>query len=235
MEEALPSVNKRIKDLIEARFDGNVRAFSRALGLPDSQKINRLFNLDRRSSQYPAPSAEVLRLISNTFDISLDWLLSGEGEMLKDGGQLSIVADSTASYTPSKQKLVPYYDVDFVGGFELVCNSQTATPTYFVDFQQYNEGDCWCNVTGRSMEPKIGHGDKMCLREVKRWKEFLPFGEVYAIVTEEFRTVKIITKSDKPDHFKLVPFNPDPEFAPQDIPISMIQRVFRVLGCCKNL
>ena len=146
-----------------------------------------------------------------------------------------LIIESSMAYTPSKQKLVPYYDVDFVGGFELVCNSQTATPTYFVDFQQYNEGDCWCNVTGHSMEPKIGHGDKMCLREVKRWKEFLPFGEVYAIVTEEFRTVKIITKSDKPDHFKLVPFNPDPEFAPQDIPISMIQRVFRVLGCCKNL
>lgn len=235
MGESLPSVNKRIKGIIDARFDGNVRAFSRALGLSDSQKINRLFNPDRRSSQYPAPSAEVLRIISNTFDVSLDWLLTGEFAGLKKGGIESVVSEPIGPYTLPNQKLVPYYDVDFVGGFELVCNSQTATPTYFVDFQQYNEGDCWCNVTGHSMEPKIGHGDKMCLREVKRWKEFLPFGEVYAIVTEEFRTVKIISKSDKPEHFKLVPINPDPEFAPQDIPVSIILKVFRVLGCCKNL
>ena len=207
----------------------------------NQEEIGRLLGSENKSYTSQLVSGRVKndefinKLINLDDRINGHWVLTGEGEMLKDGGQLSIVADSTASYTPSKQKLVPYYDVDFVGGFELVCNSQTATPTYFVDFQQYNEGDCWCNVTGHSMEPKIGHGDKMCLREVKRWKEFLPFGEVYAIVTEEFRTVKIVSKSDKPEHFKLVPINPDPEFAPQDIPVSIILKVFRVLGCCKNL
>lgn len=77
----LPPVNQRIKDIINSNYNGNVRAFCIALGLSDSQKINRLFNIDKRNNKFPSPSIDILSLISNKLGISLNWLQSGDGEM----------------------------------------------------------------------------------------------------------------------------------------------------------
>lgn len=67
------------------------------------------------------------------------------------------------SYT----KGVPYYNVDFIGGFDIVLNDQTISPEYLIDFRKYNEATCWCNVTGHSMEPEITHGDIIALKKLK--------------------------------------------------------------------
>ncbi len=130
---------------------------------------------------------------------------------------------------------VPYYDVDFIGGFDLLMNDQTINPTYLIDFQKYNNADCWCNVTGRSMEPEISHGDIIALKEIQDWQIFLPYGEIYAIVTTELRTIKKVTGSLKDDCFLLIPLNSSPEFQPQEIPKSIILKVFKVLGCMKKI
>lgn len=128
---------------------------------------------------------------------------------------------------------VPYYDVDFIGGFDLVENDQTIDPAYYIDFTQYNRADCWVNITGHSMEPMINQGDMIALKRVRDWKNYLLYGEVYAVVTDEYRTVKIIRKSPKGDDFiRFVPYNRE-EYDEQDVPISVIRRVFRVLGCAK--
>lgn len=113
-------------------------------------------------------------------------------------------------------------------------SDQTLRPDYLIDFQKYNDADCWCNVTGHSMEPEINNGDIIALKEVKEWQMFLPFGEVYGIVTNEHRTIKRVTASDKDGFLKLVPTNRNPEYQPQDIPMSIILKIFRVLGCVKK-
>lgn len=79
----MPLVNQRIRQIIDAGYNGSVRAFCLALGLSESQKVNRLFKLDIRNGKYPTPSIDIVSLISNKLDISLLWLQSGEGEMLK--------------------------------------------------------------------------------------------------------------------------------------------------------
>lgn len=76
-ELSYPEITERIKDIIDNRFDGNVRKFSFAMGLSSSAKINRLFLKDKRNDTYPLPSTDIILLISNTFDISTDWLLKG--------------------------------------------------------------------------------------------------------------------------------------------------------------
>lgn len=161
---------------------------------------------------------------NNIFDTN--WLLTGEGEML-------VNADSNHPII-NTNKGVPYYNVDFIGGFDLVENEQTTTPDYYIDFQKYNTADCWCNVTGHSMEPAISSGDIIALKEIKDWAKFLPFGEIYAIVTSEHRTIKKVTGSLNPERFLLIPLNPDIEFQPQEIPTSIIVKVYKVLGCVKK-
>lgn len=130
---------------------------------------------------------------------------------------------------------VPYYNVDFIGGFDLIMNDQTINPEYLIDFKKYNEADCWCNVTGHSMEPEITHGDMIALKEIKDMS-FLPFGEVYAIVTtNEMRTIKRLGKGDDKDHYNLIPTNQAPEYSIQELPKRMISAIFQVLGCMKRL
>lgn len=130
---------------------------------------------------------------------------------------------------------VPYYNVDFIGGFDIVLNDQTAKPEYLIDFKKYNEATCWCNVTGHSMEPEITHGDIIALKKIED-KSFLPLGEVYAIVTTNgMRTIKRLGPSQDPKCYTLVPTNKSPEYGIQEIPKDMIEHIFQVLGCMKRL
>lgn len=168
--------------------------------------------------------------MKNLFGLSASWLLTGTGPMLAEG---AAVDNSSAriSYTSG----VPYYDVDFMGGFDFVENSQAHIPAYNIDFRLYNHATCWCNITGHSMEPEINHGDIIALRRIEDFS-FLPAGEVYAIVTtNDMRTVKRIGVSSNPDCYLLIPTNKSPEYATQEIPKKMIRAVFEVLGCMKKL
>ncbi|EGW47742.1 hypothetical protein HMPREF0666_01107 [Prevotella sp. C561] len=164
-------------------------------------------------------------------DLNRTWLLTGEGEMLANENTNSQSLPKT-SYTTGR----PYYNVDFIGGFDLVLNDQTIMPEYNIDFAPYNQdGVFWCNITGNSMQPKISHGDIIALKEVSDWQSFLTMGEIYAIVTtNELRTVKIIRRGISDDVFRLIPINTT-DFDEQEIPKVMILRVFEVLGCMKRI
>lgn len=160
-------------------------------------------------------------------DLNLDWLITGNGSMLKPA--------ASAPAINYEYKGSPYYNIDFIGGFDLVLNDQTQNPDYYINFEPYNKpGIMWCNVTGHSMEPEINHGDMVAIKELQDWQTYLPFGEVYGIVTTEHRTVKRVSKADKEGFIKLIPTNKSPEFVDQEIPMSIIQKVFMVLGSVKR-
>lgn len=168
------------------------------------------------------------KIAASCADLNLEWLITGQGEMLKSNKPSAVV-----NY---EHRGAPYYDVDFIGGFDLVMNDQTVSPDYYIDFPPYNkDGVVWCNVTGHSMEPEIYHGDMIALKDTNETNpNYLPFGEVYALVTNNYRTIKRLSKSDKEGFIRLVPTNPSPEYAPQDIPISHIRKIFQVLVSVKR-
>lgn len=174
-------------------------------------------------------SADVVMKISRIYtDISTDWLLRGEGEMLNHNNNEE--EEPKISYT----KGVPYYNVDFIGGFDLVLNDQTINPEYLIDFKKYNDATCWCNVTGHSMEPEINHGDMIALKKIED-RSFLPLGEVYAIVTtNDMRTIKRLGAGKTDDTYTLVPSNKSPEYSTQQLPARMIRTIFQVLGAVKR-
>lgn len=173
----------------------------------------RRSTIDKISKSYP--------------DLNTTWLLTGEGNMLLNNSDLVPQKSFTVG--------VPYYNVDFIGGFDIVLNDQTTTPEYLIDFKKYNEATCWCNVTGHSMEPEITHGDIIALKKIED-KSFLPLGEVYAIVTTNgMRTIKRLGPSSDPKCYTLVPTNKSPEYGIQELPKNMIEHIFQVLGCMKRL
>lgn len=159
--------------------------------------------------------------------VNLDWLKTGKGEMFNEP---VIIEEEPING-------VPYYDVDFLGGFNEMVNDQTSIPAYFINFQPYNKrGNMWCNITGDSMSPRINSGDKICIREIN--KEDIIYGEIYALVigeTEIMRTVKWVTRSPEKGMLRLIPENKDPRYGDyQDIRISDIRNVFKVIGAIRS-
>lgn len=217
------TINDRIREIINKSFNGNVSAFCRVVGVKQST-MNTI--LGERQSK---PSYDVINSVLNAdaLSISADWLISGKGSMTVK----ETIEAPSISYTTG----VPYYNVDFIGGFDIVLNDQTTKPEYLIDFKKYNEATCWCNVTGHSMEPEITHGDIIALKRIDDIS-FLPFGEVYAIITTNgMRTIKRLGPAQTPDHYSLIPTNKSSEYGVQEIPKSMVQTVYQVLGCMKRL
>lgn len=174
-------------------------------------------------------------------DLNSDWLLTGRGSMLKNNG-LELIdnkEDIEKNELPEvnyEYKGAPYYNVDFIGGFDLVLNDQTNNPDYYINFPPYNkEGVVWCNITGHSMEPELNNGDFIALKEMTDPIEYLPYGEIYGIITDNYRTVKRIHMSERKGFVRLIPTNKSPEYGEQEIPINMIRKVFAVLGSMHRL
>lgn len=164
-------------------------------------------------------------------DIDMNWLLTGEGNMLSSESEKE-------EKLPSVNKTyegAPYFNVDFIGGFDVIVNDQTRNPDFYINYPPYNqEGVVWCNLTGHSMEPEISNGDIIALREVTTPIQYLPAGEIYGIVTAEYRTVKRVRLSQKEGYVRLIPSNKSEEFCEQEIPINMIIRVYAVLGSIRK-
>lgn len=157
--------------------------------------------------------------------ISPEWLLTGNGPMLKPTALDTQISTPIVSYNPNVG--VPYYDVDFVAGFDLIFNDQTITPTANIIVYGFEKAQIWCNVTGNSMYPKICHGDMIALRECTI--DDVQYGEIYAVVLDTIRTIKILRKADDPGRLRFIPINTD-EYDEQDFDKSRIIRIFEVLG-----
>ena len=167
-------------------------------------------------------------------EVSVEWLMTGEGEMLKNSplykekNKKNIDKEeknAEVSYNPAIGK--PYYDVDFLGGFNEIVNSQVTIPTNNIVIQGFEKADFWCNVTGPSMEPKINHGDIIALH--KCTLEDIQYGEIYAVVLDTLRTIKILRRSSDPKKLRFVPINTT-DYDEQEYPVERIMNVFEVIG-----
>lgn len=164
-------------------------------------------------------------------DIDMNWLLTGEGNMLSSESE----KEEKLPSVNQTYEGAPYFNVDFIGGFDVIVNDQTRNPDFYINYPPYNqEGVVWCNLTGHSMEPEISNGDIIALREVTTPIQYLPAGEIYGIVTEEYRTVKRVRLSQKEGYVRLIPSNKSEEFCEQEIPINMILKVYAVLGSIRK-
>lgn len=173
----------------------------------------------------------ISRFIAVYPEVNVEWLMKGSGTMLMpDGGG---AADSPCE-DAGEPVLAgacgvgkPYYDVDFLGGFEEIFNSQVSVPADSIIIQGFERADLWCNVTGHSMEPKISHGDIIALRQCT--VDDVQYGEIYAVVLDTIRTIKILRRSVDPDKLRFIPINTR-DYDEQEYPKSRIVRIFEVVG-----
>ena len=168
-------------------------------------------------------------IFSKCVGLSPEWLLTGRGEMLKSSTSETVMPDlqPEPTLTNDPTEGTPYFDVDFIGGFSEIFNDQTATPACRIIAPGFEKASVWCNVTGHSMEPKICHGDIIALRRCSI--DDIQYGEIYAIVLDTIRTIKILRRGSTPDTLLFVPIN-KPDFEDQQFPIARIIQVYEVIG-----
>ena len=121
----------------------------------------------------------------------------------------------------------PYYDVDFIGGFSEVFNNQTSIPDTNIIIKGFEKADLWCNVTGHSMEPRINHGDIIALRHCTL--DDIQYGEIYAVVLDTIRTIKILRKAANPRYLRFIPINTQ-DYDEQEFDKERIIHVYEVVG-----
>ena len=203
------TIHERISTLVDVFGDGKNTIFASKLDVSEGNIRGYIKGV--------MPKQDVLEKIVRCFDVNPDWLLTGRGEME--------ASKAIVSFEPSVG--VPYYDVDFIGGFDSIFNDQTTIPAHNIVFKPYEKATLWCNVTGRSMEPKINHGDIIALKECTL--DDVQYGEIYAVVMDTIRTVKILRKSKDPNKLLFVPVN-IANYDEQEFEKCRIIKVYEVLG-----
>lgn len=226
-------IKKRLEDaylhLLSARIVEKRGDLAKQMGV-DNGNLSKAFNGDKRYLTNP-----FLEKFANQYAFNIEWLLTGEGEMLKSDNSSNtkpkVSTKDIVSYNQGEGK--PYYDIDFINGFSGAIDLTTENPEYNIIYPPADNCDFWVNATGYSMQGHINHGDTVALKKVD--SEWFPLGEIYAIVTtNNHRMIKRISKSDNPKCYKLISSNPDKEKYPdQDIPKEFILHLFKVVCSIK--
>ena len=165
----------------------------------------------------------IARFLAYAPDVNVEWLITGRGSMMGNNEKELTTQDINEG--------APYYDVDFIGGFDEVFNDQTVNPELSITNGICPRAQLWCNITGHSMEPTISNGDIIALRQCS--VQDIQYGEIYAVVMDSFRTVKMLRRSETPGMIRFVPVN-TADFDPQDFPVKRILKIYEVVGCLRR-
>lgn len=157
-------------------------------------------------------------IISKVYpDLNIDWLLTGEGEMLKN-----------LSATPpvSEINIVPLLPVSAIGGSlnDFIVSvmpedcEKIVSPIKGVDFA--------ISVTGDSMAPEYPSGSKILIKKIDE-KAFIEWGRVYVLDTRNGSVIKKIMPGTNDDRVRCESLNPDyPSF---EVCFSDMFGMYRVL------
>lgn len=227
------SSSEIIQKIIENE-DTNPNALSIAMGLKKVQPIYDIINgkIKKISSDYAN------RIMAAFPHYNIEWLLSGEGNMLKSSNDNIINSKKEIIiHLQSPAKLIPHIiegcaDCGKPNGFDIAIKEDQC-PKYIIP------GLTGCDFTiparGRSMinkripEKSIHDGDIIGCR---KWnsRSHIRWGEVYVLSTTEGITVKQIEPSEREGYIKCVPFNTEEGFLPFEIPVNEIYDWAIVVG-----
>ena len=170
---------------------------------------------------------KVMRLLQSYFE-----RVEEEYENEQDNENKDIPILITEQYSPSVK--VPYYNVDFAGGWSSEGLFSQYKPSFFITMPDFERAELACNLIGNSISQRIKSGSIIGLRKVNDWQTYFPTNEVYAVVLKnDLRTVKLVRRAKEKGFIELVPaplpeYNDPPyqtEVVPQDYIIEFYQVV----------
>lgn len=223
-----------LNDLLrELRLNG--KQFAESIGLSRPDKIYHI--LKGRNGISTDLANQICAYYPH---VNYDWLLSGEGEMLKtraEGGLIEPNNSGKIGRDINSYRLVPVYNFDVVGGMNSWVDVVDC-PTYverYVPFTGAAQGDICVHVTGNSMMPTYSSGSLLLIRKVEGWKEYFGYGHCYVLLLKDGRRIlKEIQKSlvDTAKFVLCVSYNP--QNPPEELPRDFIEGVYKVIMTLTN-
>ena len=179
------------------------------------------------------------RIVIEFPNLDITWLLTGEGEMLKNG----IAHETDNGTTIGSGRVIPYYDAEVAAGTEYGMEMTQTTPVGVIEIGGLlKDSEFAMRVYGNSMVPNYPAGCVIGLRQYN--EHFIEPGTVYVIETEENRFLKRLYYSKNKKTFRCMSDNHMkhengpmegeyfyPEF---EIPIQDVRRLLRVTGVIKR-
>lgn len=194
-------------------------------------------NFRGKAKYSPLNSTAIASIISEFPDLSLDWLLTGVGEMYRMNAQPAKLHELTESKITSTENteayyMVPLINMDVVGGFH-GNEISIYDPQYIermIPFVDAQRDDICIRVTGNSMSPTCPSGSLVLVREVEQWREYFGYGNIYCILlTDGRRILKEIQKYDTNSKEYVLCVSHNEDVPDEELPRSMIVRVWRVI------
>lgn len=202
-------------------------------------------------------SESCANLVSIYTDLSAEWLLTGEGNMLKgQEGDLTLVGASrqgksntftrisspiptvTEKSFPSQE--INLYDIDVAAGLSKLFAEDGEKNKAFlgkISIPNMPRCDGAVKVIGDSMYPLLKSGDIIAYKEICD-RRAIQWGEIYILQIEYDSDVAIVVKyvkrSEKGDDWiKLVSHNK--EHDPKDIELANVKAIARVMVCIRQM
>ncbi|WP_347066071.1 S24 family peptidase [Flavobacterium sp. WV_118_3] len=168
-------------------------------------------------------SDAIEKILINYPDISIEWLLTGNGDMKKN---ISTNVFKSKSDHLVDNQAIPLYNIEASAGIVALFNdSYENEPVNHIQIPNLPKCDGAIYITGDSMYPLLKSGDIIMYKQVHNIRESIFFGEMYLISfkteSDEMITIKYVQKSDRGDDFvKLVSQNTN--YDDKDISIANI-------------
>jgi phage repressor protein C with HTH and peptisase S24 domain len=241
----MKDIFSRIKEIINYNGISN-NEFGRNIGCSSAQITQMLtheknFGIDK-----------LLKILSAYPELSSDWLLTGNGPMLRktnrtseniiNPSEASQGADSKDKYTnnidtiqANREKFfsIPLIPFDAVAGFSGEDNPGVRyedCERYIVPEFEKSGVEFVIRVSGSSMYPKYSNGDILACRKINNIL-FFQWGKIYVIdsSSQGILVKRIYEDVDNPDHIILVSDNKE-KYPPHPMPKSDIRSLSIVLG-----
>lgn len=164
-------------------------------------------------------------LVGKCVDINPQWIMTGEGEMLKESENNLLQSENI------KYKLVPLYNLDAVGGIENDAVDIKPYISEYIPFRDARDTDICIPVSGKSMMPTYSPGTIILIRQLFDWQSYTELGQIYVLVLKDGRRLlKEIKRSEENTRDNFLLYSHNPEFQPTEIPKSIITDIYLVIA-----
>ena len=206
---------ERLLQIVEY-YKLSVREFERLIGVSEGV-------INKTIARNTGLKAETIQKIVEKFpQISLNWVLLGEGEMLKSDDK------PVAKQTDNPNEGIPLIPVEAMAG-ALTCDNtilEYECDRYVIPM--FKGADFLIPVKGSSMYPKYSSGDIVACQRVDMSNLFFQWNKVYVIDTNQGALIKRIKPGHDENHVLIVSDNE--KYDPFELPYSAIHAVALVIG-----
>lgn len=207
-------INERVR-LIRQRLDMTQEQLAQRLGIGKAA-------LSMIETGKAGLSARNKGTLVQIFNVSSEWLESGEGEMFSAQPISKRFLDNSLSAVPPQS--VPLYTIEGSTSVStLLNNPDSITPQSFVFIPNLPICDGAIHVNGDSMHPILRSGDVVLYKHITDLDNIF-WGEMYLIAIDidgdEYVTVRHLHKADRSDRVRLVSQNDG--YSDKEIEVSKI-------------